>query len=234
MIVLGVDSSSSTATCALISEKGVLGEINLNDKKQHSVLIMDMIDRLLQDCNLTIKDVDGFAISEGPGSFTGLRIGMATLKGLSFGTNKPCLGISSLKGLAYNVINFNGIICPIIDALRNNVYTCLFKVENGELISISDSSCLSLDELIEILEAKNEPVIFLGDGIEKHKETLSEKVKFSSFAPITSTYPKASSICALALPLLQQGISGNLNTMAPVYLRKSQAEREYEERMGLK
>ncbi|MPQ43560.1 tRNA (adenosine(37)-N6)-threonylcarbamoyltransferase complex dimerization subunit type 1 TsaB [Clostridium tarantellae] len=233
MIVLGVDSSSSTATCALISEKGVLGEINLNDKKQHSVLIMDMIDRLLKDCNLTIKDIDGFAISEGPGSFTGLRIGMATLKGLSFGTNKPCVSISSLKGLAYNVINFTGIICPIIDALRNNVYTCLYKFENGELISLTDSDCLSLDELIELLQEKDEPIMFLGDGVQKHKQTLSEKVRNTYFAPITSNYPKASSICSLALPLLQEGFFNDLNTMAPIYLRKSQAEREYEQRMGL-
>ena len=106
MLVLAIDSSSSTATCALVSEKGVLGEINLNDKKQHSVLLMDLIDDLLKYNNLKIKDLDGFAISEGPGSFTGLRIGMATVKGLSFGSKKPSVCVSSLDALAYNISGF--------------------------------------------------------------------------------------------------------------------------------
>ncbi len=233
MIILSVDSSSSTATCALVKEDKILGEINLNDKKEHSVILMDLIDSLLSRCNLTLDDVDGFAISEGPGSFTGLRIGMATIKGLAFGSNKPCLAISTLDTLAYNVINFNGIICPIMDALRGNVYTNLYKNNNGKLEAISEANCLSIEELVSILKEKNEPIIFLGDGLVKHKDYLLENLNNLSFAPLNSNYPKASSLGELALQLFNSGETQELNKIAPVYLRKSQAEREYEARMGI-
>ena len=233
MIILSVDSSSSTATCALVKEDKILGEINLNDKKEHSVILMDLIDSLLSRCNLTLDDVDGFAISEGPGSFTGLRIGMATIKGLAFRSNKPCLAISTLDTLAYNVINFNGIICPIMDALRGNVYTNLYKNNNGKLEAISEANCLSIEELVSILKEKNEPIIFLGDGLVKHKDYLLENLNNLSFAPLNSNYPKASSLGELALQLFNSGETQELNKIAPVYLRKSQAEREYEARMGI-
>lgn len=233
MIILSVDSSSSTATCALVKEDKILGEINLNDKKEHSVILMDLIDSLLSRCNLTLDDVDGFAISEGPGSFTGLRIGMATIKGLAFGSNKPCLAISTLDTLAYNAINFNGIICPIMDALRGNVYTNLYKNNNGKLEAMSEANCLSIEELVSILKEKNEPIIFLGDGLVKHKDYLLENLNNLSFAPLNSNYPKASSLGELALQLFNSGETQELNKIAPVYLRKSQAEREYEARMGI-
>lgn len=233
MLVLSVDSSSSTATCSLVSSNGILGEINLNDKKQHSILLMDLIDRLLKDYDLKVKDLDGFVISQGPGSFTGLRIGMATLKGMALGSNKPLVCISALEGLAYNVVSFNGIICPIMDALRNNVYTCLYKSENNCLESLTNEDCLSLEELVAILKDKNEPIIFLGDGVAKHKDYLKENLPNCTFAPNHSNFPHASSIGELGIKLLENGISHNLNTSAPIYLRKSQAEREYEQRMGI-
>ncbi len=234
MLVLSVDSSSSTATCALVSDKGLVGEICLNDKKQHSVLLMDIIDDLLRYNNLKIKDLDGFVVSEGPGSFTGLRIGMATIKGLSFGSQKPSVCVSSLDALAYNISGFNGIICPIIDALRGNVYTSLYKKEGEELISLSEKECISLTELIEKIKEKNEPVIFVGDGISKHSEALKEALPKCFFAPSHSAFPRAASVGELGLRLLEKGVTHDLNTYAPVYLRKSQAEREYEERMRLK
>lgn len=233
MLVLSVDSSSSTATCAIVSDKGTLGEINLNNKKQHSVLIMDLIDKLLKDYDIKIGDIDGFVISQGPGSFTGLRIGMATIKGLSFGTNKPSVCISSLEGLAYNVINFNGLICPIIDALRNNVYSNIYKNNNNSLLALEDSQCISIDELILKLKENNEPVLFLGDGVEKYKEYLKEHLPNCSFAPNHNNFPRAASIGELGIKLLKQGIQHDLNIYAPVYLRQSQAEREYEKRMGI-
>ena len=136
MIILSIDSSSKVATAALLNNDEVLGEYVLNNKREHSVLLMPMIENLLKDCNLTINDVDGYVVSKGPGSFTGLRIGMATIKGLSFGSSKPYISISTLDALAYSSINFNGLICPIMDALRENVYTGLYKNNNGELENI--------------------------------------------------------------------------------------------------
>ncbi|SHK67636.1 tRNA threonylcarbamoyl adenosine modification protein YeaZ [Clostridium cavendishii DSM 21758] len=233
MLVLSIDSSSNAATCAIVDETSVLAEIALTNKKEHSVLLMDLIDGLLKQCNLTIKDIDGFATSKGPGSFTGLRIGMATIKGLSFGSNKPCVSISTLQGLAFNVSHFNGLICPIIDALRNNVYCGIFKFTNGNLVSLTEEACLSLEEVINKVNELNEDVIFLGDGTLKHKNVLSEKVPKANFAVNNLNYTRASSIGSLGLELLQAGVHDDLNISAPVYLRKSQAEREYDKRMGL-
>ena len=136
MIVLSIDSSSKVATVALLNDDTLLGEYVINDKREHSVLLMPMIENLLKDCELTINDIDGFVVSKGPGSFTGLRIGMATIKGLSFGANKPYISLSSLDGLAYSLSYFNGIICPIMDALRENVYTALYKNEDGDRKSV--------------------------------------------------------------------------------------------------
>ncbi len=233
MLVLSVDSSSSTATCALVKDTEVLGEINLNNKKQHSVILMDLIDTLLKEYNIEINSLDGFVISRGPGSFTGLRIGMATLKGLAFGSNKPLTSISTLDALAYNVVSFSGIICPIIDALRDNVYTCLYKSENNFLSSLIEENCLSIKELVDTLKGKNLPIIFVGDGVYKHREYLKENLPNAFFAPNHSNFPKASSVGELGVKKFKDGIVEDLNSITPVYLRKSQAEREYEARMGI-
>lgn len=233
MLILSVDSSSSTATCALTEENQILAEINLNSKRQHSIVLMDLVDELLNYYDLKINDVDAFAISEGPGSFTGLRIGMATIKGLAFSTNKPCIAISSLDTLAYNVMSFDGIICPIIDALRDNVYTNMYKNINGVLSPLSEDACLSLDELITTLNEKNEKVIFVGDGVAKHKERLLNEVSDSVIGALNTIYPKASSLGELAMLRLKEGKTNPINEFNPIYLRKSQAETEYEKRMGI-
>ena len=154
MIVLSMDSSSLVTTVALLKDEHLLGEFTLNFKREHSVILMEKIEMLLKDCNIDISEVDGFVVSKGPGSFTGLRIGMATVKGLSMGSNKPYLSISSLDALAYSLVNFDGIICPIMDALRDSVFTCMYKSSNGELSKIIDYSALSLDELVEVLQQK--------------------------------------------------------------------------------
>lgn len=233
MLILSVDSSSSTATCALVKDDEILGEINLNNKKQHSVILMDLIDKILKEYDIDINSLDGFVISRGPGSFTGLRIGMATLKGLAFASNKPLTSISTLDALAYNVISFNGIICSIMDALRDNVYTCLYKNENNSLIPLIKEDCLSIDELTNILKEKNLPVIFVGDGAIKHKDYLKENLPNYSFAPNHSNFPKASSVGELGIKKIKEGIIENIDSINPIYLRKSQAEREYEKRMGI-
>ncbi|MGL5633983.1 MAG: tRNA (adenosine(37)-N6)-threonylcarbamoyltransferase complex dimerization subunit type 1 TsaB [Sarcina sp.] len=233
MLILCIDSSSTTATCALVNENQILAEINLNNKREHSAIVMDLIDELLQSYKLSIKDVDAFAVSEGPGSFTGLRIGMASIKGLAFGTNKPCISISTLDTLAYNAITFDGIICPIIDALRDNVYSNLYKTNNGSLISISEASCIAVDDLIAELKTKNEKIIFVGDGVAKHRGKLKEELPNAVFAPLNALYPKASSLGELAIKKLSNGETCTPNDFNPIYLKKTQAETEYEKRMGI-
>lgn len=233
MLVLSVDSSYSTATCALIKDDKILAEINLNDKKQHSIILMRLIDSILKEYEIDINDIDAFIISRGPGSFTGLRIGMATLKGLAFASKKPLISVSTLDALAYNSISFQGIICPIMDALRDNIYTCLYKNENNNLTPLIKEQCLNINELITILKEQTLPIIFVGDGVAKHKEFLQENIPNSFFAPNHSNFPKASSVGELGIKKINDGVIENIDSINPIYLRKSQAEREYEKRMEI-
>ncbi|GKX65020.1 tRNA (adenosine(37)-N6)-threonylcarbamoyltransferase complex dimerization subunit type 1 TsaB [Inconstantimicrobium mannanitabidum] len=233
MLILSVESATSAASVALIKDDGLLGEYTLNYKKQHSVLLMSLIDNLLKDNALTIKDVDAFVVSKGPGSFTGLRIGMATVKGLCMGSNKPLISVSSLDGLAFNELNFSGIICPIMDALRENVYTCFYKNVGGKLEKLIDHSHFSISELAEKLTEMNEPVIFVGDGVEKYRTYLEEHMQNIYFAANSNSFAKASSLGEIGLQLLNAGFSDDLNAVTPIYLRKSQAEREYDKKMEL-
>ena len=232
MIVLSMDSSSLVTTVALLKDEHLLGEFTLNFKREHSVILMEKIEMLLKDCNIDISEVDGFVVSKGPGSFTGLRIGMATVKGLSMGSNKPYLSISSLDALAYSLVNFDGIICPIMDALRDSVFTCMYEFSNEELSKIIDYSALSLDELVEVLQQKDEPVIFTGDGVYKYKEYLLEKLPNAKFAPNHLSVVRASALGELGMELLRKGQYDDMNS-SPLYLKKPQAERELEQRMKM-
>lgn len=233
MIVLAVDSSSKVATVALIKDDKLLGEITLNDKKEHSVVLMTIIEDLLKFNNLTIDDIDGYVVSKGPGSFTGLRIGMATIKGLSFGSGKSYVSISSLDALAFSVANFDGLICPIMDALRNSVYTSLYKSCNGSLEKLMDYSALDMDELIEMIKSKGEKVIFIGDGLDKYKDYLIQNCPNCYFPPNHLNLVRASSLGEIGSKLLKDGQFDDPNS-TPFYLKKPQAEREYEQRMQLK
>lgn len=231
MIVLSIDSSSKVATVAILKDDVLLGEYILNDKREHSVILVPLIENLLKKCNLTIDDIDGYVVSKGPGSFTGLRIGMATIKGMSFGNNKPYISISSLDALAYNLISFNGIICPIMDALRENVYTALYKNNNDNLEKIMDYTAMDIDKLVDLLKTKNEDVIFVGDGVYKHKQYICDNFPKAHFAPTHLNIIRASSLGELGLQLLKDGFCDDSNS-SPIYLKKPQAERELERRLN--
>ncbi|HBJ1652219.1 tRNA (adenosine(37)-N6)-threonylcarbamoyltransferase complex dimerization subunit type 1 TsaB [Clostridium botulinum] len=233
MILLSIDSSSKVATAALFEDNTLLGEVTLNNKKEHSTILMTLVESLLDSCNLDIDSVDGFVVSKGPGSFTGLRIGMATIKGLSFGSNKPYVSISSLDALAYSIAPFNGIICPVMDALRNNVYTALYKSCNGKLEKIMDYSALDINELVDMLNEKEENVMFIGDGLNNTKEYILNNCNNCFFPPNHLNLVRASSLGELGMIKLKNGEYDDSNS-APFYLKKPQAEREYEKRMKLK
>lgn len=232
MKILGIDSATEAASCAIIDDDKLLGEVTFNYKKQHSVIIMNMIDYLLKNLKISIDDIDGFAVSKGPGSFTGLRIGMAVVKGLSEGSKKPFVSISSLDTMAYSLAYTDGIICPIIDALRNNVYTALYTFKDNTFNKISDYMAISIDDLIKVLNDYNLPVTFIGDAVPKFKEIFDEKLSKVKFSPNHQNLVKASGLCELGLNLMHEGKFDNPLSSAPIYLRKSQAEREYENRTG--
>jgi tRNA threonylcarbamoyladenosine biosynthesis protein TsaB len=231
MKILSLDSATESATCAILDDNRILGEITFNYKKQHSLVLMPMIDELFKNTGMNISDIDGFVASKGPGSFTGLRIGMSTIKGLSQGTKKPFVTISTLDSLAYNLAYTPGIICPILDALRDNVYTALYTFDNFKLTRTSEYMNISIDELINMLKEKNCNISFVGDGTFKFKERLMENLNGISFAPAHLNLAKASSLGELGLNLLSNGIEDDIYGCVPIYLRKPQAEREYEEKM---
>ncbi|WP_411682424.1 tRNA (adenosine(37)-N6)-threonylcarbamoyltransferase complex dimerization subunit type 1 TsaB [Clostridium thailandense] len=231
MKVLSLDTATECASCAVLDDDKLLGEISFNYKKQHSVILMSMIDNLLSNLGLNINSLDGFVVSKGPGSFTGLRIGVSAIKGLSQGTSKPFIGVSSLDALAYNLAYTNGIICPILDALRDNVYTALYKFEGNNLKVISKPMIIPIDDLISELNKRHEQVCFIGDAVPKFREKLISNIENISFAPTHLNLTKASSLGELGLKLLKAKTYDDLYTFAPLYLRKSQAEREYEKKM---
>lgn len=233
MKVLSVDASSSVATVAILDDNKLISEVIFNNQKQHSIILMDLIDSILKTNKLTLKDIDGFVISKGPGSFTGLRIGMATIKGLCFGSKKPFISISTLDALAYNSLNFNGIICSMMDALRGNVYCKFFRSNGSELKDLTDYLHLSIEEVISKANELNDNIIFIGDGTNIHASRLNEEVENCYFPPNNLNIVRASSLGELGLKKLINGEYDDLNTSAPLYLRKSQAEREYDKKMGI-
>ncbi|MGE4282117.1 MAG: tRNA (adenosine(37)-N6)-threonylcarbamoyltransferase complex dimerization subunit type 1 TsaB [Clostridia bacterium] len=231
MKVLAVDTSSIVATVAIIDEDKLIGEYVLNHKKTHSQKLMPMIQEILSIAELTVQDIDIFAVANGPGSFTGLRIGAATIKGLAHAMDKPLVGISSLDGLAFNLPFCKYLICPIMDARREQVYNALYQWIDKTFYMIEGHRAISIEQLIEELKEKREKVIFTGDAVAVYRDKLIDALgDLCEFAPISSRMQKASSIAGLALQKVSLGEVENYMTFSPTYLRKSQAEREYEEK----
>lgn len=234
MKVLALDTSSSVATVAVVSEEKVEAEIYLNHKMQHSIILFPMIEKVLEMTENKIDDIDLVAVSGGPGSFTGLRIGVAAAKGICQGGNKDFIGISSLDAMAYQQSNFDGVICPIMDALRDNVYTALYKIQNGNLTKVLEMDALHIDELLNKLEAFDK-ILFCGDAALMHRGKIVDRLSDKAyFATLNNMLPRASSIGELAIKKYLNGEKSDIYTYSPIYIRKSQAEREYEKRTGEK
>ncbi|MBB6217605.1 tRNA threonylcarbamoyladenosine biosynthesis protein TsaB [Anaerosolibacter carboniphilus] len=232
MKVLALDTSSIVASVAVMDDEKLIGEHIINHERTHSQKLMPMVDDLLKSCELTMEDIDLIAVAEGPGSFTGLRIGVATAKGLAHAMNIPVAGISTLDALAFNLPFCEGLICPLLDARRNQVYTAIYKWEEGDFLSIDGPMAITLDELIEKLSVRPERVIFMGDGMEKNAEVLTKSLgNRVVFSPNTVKMPRASSIAQLALQKAAEGKIESFYALTPNYLRKSEAERQYEEKM---
>ena len=223
MRVLAIDTSSNVATVAVMEDELLLGEYILNHKKTHSQKIMTMIEQILSELELTVRDIDIFAAAIGPGSFTGLRIGVATVKALAHATGKTVVSVGTLEALAYNVPYAEHIIVPIMDARRDNVFTASYIWDEG-FKEIGIDECLeSCGEFLD--------TIFVGDGVKVHREYIKEKLGDKAiFPPANALNSRASSVAALALDKAKRGETQSYLEMKPYYIRKSQAERELEER----
>ncbi len=225
MKILSLDSTAKTSTVAVLDNESLLGLYSVNIQNTHSETLLPMVKSLLESLRLTNDDIDAYAVSKGPGSFTGVRIGVATIKALAFGRNKPCVGVSTIEALSENLEGFSGIVCPIMNARRGQVYTGAFL--NGA--RFIDDTCMMLDDLIPMLEKTGEPIYFCGDGYEL---VLDKKISNFRHTPELLRYQNAYSVGKIAYKKLQNSEYVTDTDLRVEYLRKAQAEREREERLG--
>ena len=227
MKILALDSTAIVASVALCEDEKLLGEYTIANGNTHSETLLPMVESLLGHFEMTTKEIDLFAASAGPGSFTGVRIGAATVKGLAFATEKPCLGISTLEALAYNLVGFDGLICPVMNARRQQVYTALFRAKDGALERLMPDSALAITALDELLKAYNEPVMLCGDGYDVTLPLLTHPVRPT---PERLRAQSAYSVAQIARLAYASGVRTTDTEMVATYLRLSQAERERLER----
>jgi len=231
MKVLAVDTSSLVASVAVTDNRILLGEYTLNQKKTHSQKLMPMIKELLDSLELLPQDIDIFAASSGPGSFTGLRIGVTTVKAIAYSVGKAVVSVPTLDALAFNLPAPEDLVCPILDARNNQVYTAIYKWEKDKHIKVTEYMGVPINELVQIIKGKNQKVIFTGDAVEIYKDILKESLEAACFfAPPNLLLQRASSVACLATVMAIEGLSENCFDMVPFYLRKSQAERELEKK----
>ena len=243
MRVLAIDSSGLTATVAVVEDTQTVAEYTINYKKTHSQTLLPMIDEVVKMTELDLNTIDAIAVAGGPGSFTGLRIGSATAKGLGFALNKPLIHVPTVDGLAYNVYGCEDIICPIMDARRNQVYTGIYTFsrkagtkEGSNLVEpvfqvIKMQMAVSIEELAERLNRYRRPVVFLGDGVPVYENVLAEKLTVPySFAPAYMNRQRAAVVGTLGIQYYKAGKFETAEEHRPDYLRVSQAERERAQR----
>ncbi len=226
MKILAMDTSSLAASCAFLEDERPIGIFYIDAKLTHSQTIMPMVENTLTACQQSLKDADLFVVSNGPGSFTGLRIGTAAVKGMAHALNKPCIGISTLEGLAYNMIGHSGIVCAVMDARCNQVYTALFDLDNG-MSRITEDMAIPLDELHEILKKQEKSVVLVGDGAVLCYNNIMEQEGFShvKLAPVHQRMQNAYSVGLAALKNHLQEAAPAAE-LVPTYLRLPQAQRE--------
>ncbi len=231
MIILAFDGTAKCASCAVLRDNVCLGEYNVDNGLTQSELLLPMAESLMKSLKLEFSDVELYATSVGPGSFTGVRIGAALVKGLAFGKNIPCAEVSTLEALAENARGLRGIIVPAMDARRNQVYTAIFRAEGDELTRITDDMAIAISDLGEMLkEYEGQPIYITGDGYEVARRNLVAMGLNIEVTPVTLRNESAASVARVALRQYNEGKTVSDRELAPTYLRLPQAERERLER----
>ena len=229
MLILSFESSAKSASAALTRDGELIGEYTLCTALTHSRTLLPMADNLLKNTEISANDVDLFACAYGPGSFTGIRIGVATVKGLSWALNKPCVGVSTLEAMAWHGVSAGGIICPVMDARRSQVYNSLFQIRDGRPERLCEDRAISMDELIsELRSVTDQPVFLVGDGIKVAQKAFTEADIPFNTAPGNLAYQTAWGVAMAA----EGKTPGTADELLPVYLRLSQAERERNEKLA--
>jgi len=232
MRILGIETSTKTGSVAVVTEQGVVAQYTLNIEVTHSERLMSTVDRVLKDTGLTIADLDGFAVAIGPGSFTGLRIGLATVKGLAFSTNKPVAAVPTLQALAWNLPFATYPICPMLDARKNEVYAGLYKFEGTNLMQMLAERTILIKELGVHLPGA---ILFTGEGSHLYREQIVQQFGARAvFAPRSAIVPSAAAVAEIGMNMIQTGTQPDPDGLIPLYIRRPEAEVAWEKKQALK
>ena len=230
MLILAFETSAKAASVALTENGKLLGESYQNTGLTHSQTLMVMAEDLLKQCGKTVSDVTAVAVAEGPGSFTGVRIGVAAAKGFAWGGQIPCYGVSTLEAMAESLGVYRGYVCPCMDARRSQVYNALFYVNQGKVERITPDRAIALADLGDEIKNFSEPIFLVGDGAVLCYNTLLKSVPNLVLPPEHRIHQRATGVARRAAKKEAAGESGDGNALTPNYLRLSQAERERMER----
>ena len=232
-MILAFETTAKAGSVALYENGRLLGEQYQNTGLTHSQTLMVMAEDLLKQCGRTVSDVTAVAVAEGPGSFTGVRIGVAAAKGFAWGGELPCYGVSTLEAMAETLGIYEGYVCPCMDARRNQVYNALFYVNHGTLERVREDRAIALVDLKEELKTLEGPVYLVGDGAELAHRHLAAEIENLILPPEHRRHQRASGVAIVAAKKIAAGESGDANAMTPNYLRLSQAERERLEKLKI-
>ena len=233
MKILAVDTSATAASVAVAEENKLIGEFSINTALTHSQTLMPMVDELLNNTGLSVNDIDAVAVNAGPGSFTGVRIGVAAVKGIAFPKNLPCVSVSTLESMAYNMLGNDCIVCSVMDARCSQVYNALFRVKGCTVTRMTDDRALSLTDLKNELQNINEKVVLVGDGAVLCSKFLGEELENIMLAPFNNRIQTASSVAYAAFEKINNGETVKADELMPVYLRLPQAQRELNKKLGV-
>lgn len=224
MLILGIDTAAAPCCAAVYDtdKQQTLGSVVINNKLTHSVTLMPVVSDLLRNSGITTEDIDLFAVANGPGSFTGLRIGISAVKGMAFAASKPCAAVSTLEAMAYNVAVCDGIVCAAIDARCNQVYTATFLNDNGTVTRLTEEECLKADELAARLSEYDGDIILVGDGAQLVKKAADEQGIDTRLAPDPLRFQTGYGVCLAAINAEQI----TPEQLMPMYLKLPQAQRE--------
>lgn len=224
MLILGIDTAAAPCCAAVYDtdKQQTLGSVVINNKLTHSVTLMPVVSDLLRNSGITTEDIDLFAVANGPGSFTGLRIGISAVKGMAFTASKPCAAVSTLEAMAYNVAMCDGVVCASIDARCNQVYTATFLNDNGTVTRLTDEECLKADELAARLSEYDGDIILVGDGAQLVKKAADEQGIDTRLAPDPLRFQTGYGVCLAAMNAEQI----TPEQLMPMYLKLPQAQRE--------
>ena len=226
MLILAFETSAKAASVALLEEGKLLGESYQNTGLTHSQTLMVMAEDLLKQCGKTVDDITAVAVAEGPGSFTGVRIGVAAAKGFAWGKNIPCYGTSTLEAMAESLGVFEGYVCPVMDARRSQVYNALFYVNHGTITRVKEDRAIALADLSQELQSLESPIFLVGDGSDLTYKSLSGEITNLVLPPEHRKHQRATGVAILAAKKQAAGEAGDGAALQPNYLRLSQAERE--------